>query len=802
MCSHCLGWAAAAGRGTPQCDRLGGPGSRSHTTPPTGPVGRGAGTFWQRPRARRRTRAVPRLHEAHHPKMPMKRVRTLLDRLHLDLPRLRILLLAGVFLLAGGVGVAAGSWQNLCAACPSVAQIKTWEPEQTSKLLSHDGRLIVELGYQRRTPVSINALPDYVPHAVVAIEDKRFYEHGGFDPRGILRAAVGVATGRSRQLGGGSTITQQLARNMFEGQVGFERSWRGGLLTRKLKEIQVSLQLEESYTKDQILEAYLNEIYMGRGYGFQSASRAYLGKSVTEVNVAEAALLAAILNLPGRYDPFRHPDNARRRRNLVLDRMADQEYLTEDEAETWKAFPLPDQDHSGAGVYGTAPYFEEWVRQILDSRFGEEVYRGGLRVYTSLDVDMQRAAVEAMEWGFRKVEETPGYRHPKYAQYDTVQSFPGETPYLQGALIALDPHTGHVRAMVGGRSFEQSKFDRARLARRQAGSSFKPFVYAAAIQSGIPASHIVVDAPIVYAQVDGTEWRPRNFEGDFRGPMTLREGLRHSINMVAIRLGWEEVGIETVAQTARRLGIRSTEIERFPSTTIGAVEVIPLEIAEAYSAFASLGTKVRPFPILKVENARGEVVWEPQPERTQVMDSLVARIMVDLLQEAANRGTGGRHRSEGGLPYDVATAGKTGTTNDGTDVWFTAFTPNLLATVWFGMDRPQPILRGGVGATGGAYAAPVWGRFMKHVYYGDGTAASADDGEDETAPALPVPEPWPVPVGLTTREVDRRTGRLWSSWCEDPDANRYTELYIPGTEPTEVCDDSGRNIFRLPRIRR
>jgi penicillin-binding protein 1A len=580
---------------------------------------------------------------------------------------------------------------------------------------------------------------------------------------------------------------------MFDERIGFEQRGIEGY-TRKLKELQVALELERSYTKDEILEAYLNEIYMGRGYGFQSASRAYFGKDVREVDVAEAALLAAILNLPGAYDPFRRPEAALRRRNLVLDRMADQGFLTDPEAAQWKAAPLPDEDHSGGGIYGPAPYFEEWVRQILDSRFGTEVYRGGLRVYTTLDLDLQAAATEAMEWGWARIEELGNFRHPAYAEFDTVRTFPGETPYLQGMFIALDPQTGAVRALIGGRNFEQSKFDRARLARRQAGSSFKPFVYASALASGIPASHIVIDQPVVYPQVSGEDWRPRNFEEEFNGPITIREGLRRSINMVAIKLGWEEVGIETVRQTARRMGIQ-TEIEPFPSTTIGAAEVIPLEMAEAYSAFATLGTKVRPFPILRVENAAGEVLWEPQPERAQVLDSLVARVMVDMLQDAANRGTGANHRNIGELPAAVPTAGKTGTTNDGTNAWFMGFTPNLLAGVWFGMDRPVPMARGAPQATGGYYSAPVWGRFMKHVYYG---MAATEDGGAGLEPALDVPEPWPMLSGLTTREVDSKTGKLWSRWCDEE--NRYTEYYVPGTEPTEVCDASARSLFRIPRI--
>ena len=703
----------------------------------------------------------------------------------------RAYLLAGLFLIAVAIGGVWGSWQNLCMgdACPSIARIRTFEHEQTSKLLSHDGRQIAEIGYERRTPVSIHALPEYIPQAVTAIEDKRFYQHSGFDPLGIARAAFGVLT--FRNLGGGSTITQQLARNLFD-EIGFQRRY-----VRKLKEIRVALDLEKAYTKDQILEAYLNEIYMGRGYGFQNAARNYLGKDVAQINVAEAALLAAILNVPARYDPFRYPERAKTRRDLVLTRMAEEGHLARQEAERWKRFPLPESPPTGV-VTSIAPYFEEWVRQILDSRFGDEIYRSGLRVYTTLDVDMQQAAQISMEEGWTAIEaDTVHFEHPYYSDFDTVQTFPGSTPYLQGAFIALDPATGHVRAMIGGRNFEQSKFDRARLANRQAGSSFKPFVYTAAIASGIPASHIVVDAPVVYPQVSGEDWRPANFGGEFRGPMTMREGLYTSTNMIAIKVGWEEVGIETVAQTARHMGIQ-TEIERFPSTTIGASEVIPIQVAEAYSAFPNLGTKVRPFPILRVEDSEGVVLWEPQPEQTQVLDSLVARIMVSMLEDVVIRGTGyNAIRVRGALPYQVPAAGKTGTTNDSTDVWFTGFTPNLLATVWFGMDAPVPIFSLGLGkrqATGGGLAAPVWASFMRRIYMGvqgdeDNTSVEAQ------APLLPIENGWPLLPGLNAVLVDRRTGKLASRWCAEED--RYLEYYIPGTEPTELCDRSSRRFRGL-----
>jgi penicillin-binding protein 1A len=704
----------------------------------------------------------------------------------------RAYLLGGVFVVTGVMGGAIGSWQNICAdaGCPSIAQIRTFEHEQTSKLLSFDGRQIAEIGYERRSPVSIHTLPEYVAQAVVAIEDKRFYEHTGFDPIGIARAAYGVLT--FRNLGGGSTITQQLARNLFD-EIGFERR-----VIRKVKEVQVARDLERSYTKDQILEAYMNEVYMGRGWGFQNAARNYLGKNVTDLNVAEAALLAAILNVPARYDPFRHPEAAKRRRDLVLSRMAAEGYLTADDADRWKRFPLPEKAPAGT-VTSVAPYFEEWVRQILDYRFGAEIYRRGLRIFTTLDIDMQRAAHASMEEGWAAIEaDTVNFKHPHFAEFDTVRDFPGSTPYLQGAFVALDPVTGHVKAMIGGRDYQQSKFDRARLAQRQAGSSFKPFVYTAAIASGIPASHVIIDSPVVYPQVSGEDWRPANFGNEFKGPMTIREGLFTSTNMIAIKLGWEEVGIETVAQTARRMGIR-TEIERFPSTTIGAAEVIPIEMAEAYSTYPNLGTKVRPFPIIRVEDSQGNVLWEPQPERTQVLDSLVTRIMVSMLEDVVVRGTGyNAIRVRGGLPCAVPAGGKTGTTNDGTDVWFNGFTPNMVATVWFGMDSPVPIFELGPGkrqATGGGLAAPVWGSFMRRVY--GGVQGDEENGVEAQPPLLATPDRIPLLPGLNTVLVDRKTGKLASRWCDEE--NQYLEYYIPGTEPTEFCDRSDRR-FRIPRI--
>ena len=725
-----------------------------------------------------------------------------------------------LLLAAVGLGFGMGSWRNLCADCPSIAQIRTWEPQQTSKVLSHDGQLIGELGIERRTPVSIATIPAHLPQAFIAIEDRRFYEHGGFDPRGLSRAVLArlvpdpvfrVFLGTSLRQGGASTITQQLARNMFDA-IGFESEGFAGIL-RKLKELQVALELERAYTKEQILEAYINEIYLGPGwYGVQTASRNYFGKEAVELNPAESALLAAVANNAGFYSPFRYPDRAVARRDFVLDRMGIEGFLSEDEVAIWQAEPLPAARALASD--GIAPYFVEWVRQLVQERFGAQTYTSGFQIITTLDVDMQRSADVALARGFQRIEGRPGYPHITYDAF--VEQAGGqplvdvETPYVQGIFIAADPATGAVKAMIGGRDFTHSKFNRALQAMRQPGSSFKPFVYASALAAGIPASRVIADRPYVYEQVSGELWTPENFSGTFEGDMTLRQAFRTSTNTVAIRLA-DEVGLESVAQLARRLGV-STDIPRVPSIAIGSAEVLPIDMMGAYSTFANLGARSEPFPILRVETADGEIVWEPVPEVTQVLDPLVARTMVSLMEDVVARGTGASIRGVIGLPYDVPAAGKTGTTNESTDVWFNGFTPNLQATVWFGLDQPQPLY---AGATSGE-ATPVWGEFMRMVYVG---SLAGDETQNVVVPAavegdetpvedvtqayrpgralLPVPAPWPTD-GLIALEVDSQTGLLASRWC--PADRRYLEFYIPGTEPSEQCDDTaaGPSRFQFP----
>ncbi len=692
------------------------------------------------------------------------------------------MVIVALSLVALGGGLALGSWRNVCYNCPSIAQIHVWEPTQSTKILSHDGQLIAELGEERRTAVALSELPRYVPQAFIAVEDKRFYEHNGFDMRGIGRAVVGLILNR-RIVGGGSTITQQLARNMFV-QLGFEQR-----ISRKLKELKVALELEQAYSKDQILEAYINQVNYGRGhYGIESASQWFFGKPASAINPAEAALLAAVINLPEYYSPFRYPERARQRRNMVLELMAQQGYLDRAETQRWKDEPLPEEPHTN--VEGDiAPYFVEWVRSELDDRYGADLYRKGYRVYTTLDIELQKRALEAMEWGWKYIEGQPGFKHPTYEETMAQKGAERltETPYLQGMFLAMDPATGEVRAMIGGRDFDDSKFNRATQALRQPGSVFKPFVYTAAIASRIPASHIIYDAPYV-EEIGDTIWSPRNFGGTFAGPVTLREALRRSINVVTVKLA-KEVGIETVAQTARRMGIE-TDIPRVPATAIGAASVIPIQVVEAYSVFANQGVRVRPRMILRVEDAEGNVIWETKPERDTVLDPQTAAIVADMLRDVVDRGTA--HSAVRGnpsgsiLPYDIPAAGKTGTTNEDTNVWFVGFTPDLVAAVWFGFDRPKQIFPN---ATGGGHAAPVWGRFMRSVYVSD---------SDSVPPLRPTPQPWTMPETLLALQIDGETGKLATEWCPMNRQRVYTEYFVPGTEPTEACELDPGGLFGAP----
>jgi penicillin-binding protein 1A len=663
---------------------------------------------------------------------------------------------------AGGFAYAA--WELVCRddRCPSVEVLKGFQPRQTSKLFAADGSFLAELGLERRTLLRLNEIPKPVRDAFVITEDKRFYEHAGIDWRRVF-GALGrniIARGYAQ---GFSTITMQLARNIFP-----ETLTRDKTLVRKLKEAKVARAIEARYPKDTILELYLNQIYLGNGaYGVEAAAQRYFGKSARELNLAEAATLAALPKGPERYNPKRFPDRAVTRRNTVIELMRRSGDITDAAASEARAYPLQLARRRESG--DVAPYFVEWVRQQLDAQFGRSLYEQGLKVYTTLDPDMQSAADRALEQQLRAIEggRYGKFPHTTYEQY-IARNASGEqtdvpnSPYLQGCFIALEPRTGAVRALVGGRDFDDSKFNRCTQALRQPGSSFKPIVYADAIQNGRPPSYMVDDSPLSIPQYDGSEWTPKDDDGKFLGLMTMRRGLYSSRNMVAIRLGME-LGPESVIDEARKFGI-TTPIHPYPSIYIGSESVYPIELVSSYSAFANLGQRVAPMAITRVENARGQVLWEPSVVTVPVMQPTEAWLMVDMMKDVILHGTAFSAVTAAG--FHLPAGGKTGTTNDGNDVWFVGYTADLLAGVWIGMDRPSKIK---ANAQGGILAAPAWTAFMSEVYR-----------------RKPAPPDWPRPDGLVSKDIDRTTGMLKNQYCPLPVVT--AEWYLPGTEPIQECN--------------
>lgn len=675
------------------------------------------------------------------------------------------MLVIGLLGGAIGFGVLAGAWAVICRSgrCPSIAALEEYVPRQTSKVYAVDGRFITELGLERRTLVRLQDIPKHVRDAVVITEDRRFYQHAGIDYFRIFGAALrNLRAGGYAQ--GFSTITMQLARNVFSDRISREKT-----LLRKVKEARVARAIERRYSKDKILELYLNQVYLGNGaYGVETASQRYFGKSVRDVTVAEAAVLAGLLKGPERYNPRRFSDRAIQRRNTVLELMRRGGAINDADASLAKAYPLQLAERAESG--DIAPYFVEWVRQELESHFGKRLYDEGLKVYTSLDVDMQTASERALENQLQAIEagRHGAYKHLTYEGYLARSADGGErgaanSPYLQGAFVAIDPRSGAVRAMVGGRDFGDSKFNRAVQALRQPGSTFKPVVYAAAVHEGFGPSQVVDDSPIALDQVSGETWTPQNYDLKFQGNLPMRRALYMSRNLPAIRTGMA-VGTDAVISMARRFGI-STPIPPYPSIFIGSADVYPVQMIGAYSVFANLGLHTTPHAILKVENADGKVIWKPTPDREAVLSPEEAWLMVSMMKDVVVRGTAARIWSNG---FRVPAGGKTGTTNDGADVWFIGYTADLVAGVWMGFDRPQKIKSN---AQGGELAAPAWAAFMTEVYR-----------------RKPQPPDWPRPDGVVTREIDVVTGRLANSSCM---GSVVTEFFVQGWEPTQSCSDGG-----------
>lgn len=680
-------------------------------------------------------------------------------------PRVRRALalgIGGLFVL--GCAVVLAAWLTVCMgdACPSVEHLDDYDPVQAAKVYAADGRLISDLGLERRTVVPLSEMSPAVLAAFISTEDKRFYSHHGVDWIRVFGAIKDMIVEREIA-GGASTITMQLAGNIFSDAI----NRRDISLSRKIREAKVAIRIERLYSKDKILELYLNQINLGnRAYGVEAASQRYFGKSVRDLNVAEAATLAAIPKAPERYNPRRHPSNSIQRRNLVISLMEDNGRITEAEAERWKAYPLTLSTQSDFS--GDAQYFVEHVRQILQARFGADLYREGYRVYTTLDLDVQLAAERALEEQLRAVEAMPGFRHTTYAEYLEQQGQGAEagddnapnSPYLQGMLVTVEAATGAVRALVGGRDFADSKWNRATQAQRQPGSTFKPFVYSAALRSGIPLSHVIVDEPFSL-EVPGQDlWTPQNYDLEFSGPHTLRYHLYQSRNIPAVKLGME-VGLDNVVSEARRYGI-TARILPVPAISIGSADVVPLEMVAAYTAFSNMGDRAVPYFIERVEDREGTIVWQPRPRLEPVMSREQAWLMVDVLRDVVRRGTAA---GSVGSRIRFPAGGKTGTTNDYNDVWFIGFTPDLVTGVWMGFDQPTRIMNN---AQGGRLAAPAWTTLMNEIY------ARRD-----------APSAWRRPSDLAAAEVDNTTGFLATAFC--PTDVHLIESFIPGTEPTQYC---------------
>src|SRR5215468_1964617 len=661
---------------------------------------------------------------------------------------LRWLVASCVVVLAVGllaVGVSA-FWvlTILPRSLPSVTAVESFDPSQGTKVYDDNDEPITEFHLERRIFVALPQIPKSLRDAVIATEDARYYSHHGVDPTGIARA-IYQNFRRGRIVEGGSTITQQLAKVLF---LTPDKS-----LERKLKEALLAFLLERRYSKDRILELYLNQIYFGQGaFGVEAAARTFFGKSVGELTLAESALLAGLPKAPTTYSPFEHPEAAKRRRTTVLARMVETGLLKPDQAKRAGQAALvlvPPERRRTSGQY-----FLEYVQQLLEQEYGAEmVFKGGLHVYTTLSPTMQLKAEHSLREGLRAVaiRRAAPSKGGKQSALPAVPEGPVERP--EGALLSLDPQTGHIKAMVGGYDFFKSEFNRAVQARRQPGSAFKPFVYIAAIESGLTPASLVEDSPIEYPPTgkSGKPWKPDNYDRKFRGPITYQQALEESINVAAVKVQ-EQVGIRRTVDVARRLGVESPLGENL-SIALGTSDLTLLELTSAYAALANGGAWIKPTAIRYVLDAQRKLLEENVPQARQALPADLAYVITHMMEGTVERGTGQAAKALG-----RPVAAKTGTTNDYSNAWFIGFTPHLATGVWVGYDKPRSL---GKDETGSRVAVPIWTAFMKEALAGK-----------------PV-EDFPIPEGVVVVPVDLSA----AGTCLKP----VTMAFLAGTEPKNTC---------------
>ena len=599
-----------------------------------------------------------------------------------------------------------------------------------TEIYSADGRRILTIG--GRETVALDDVAYAFIQAILATEDHRFWEHRGINKLRTVKA-LWVTLFESGKVQGASTITQQLAKNLF---FSFERTY-----SRKFRELLVALQIEAQFSKQEILEAYINQIPFGVGaYGIGEAARTFFGKSAGELTLAEASLLAGLPKSPTRYNPFRYPDRARARQQVVLKRMVITGMISREEAEQAGAMPV------GLRAQGRSlrvdSYFLDAVMKTLEETYSPEVvYHGGLRVYTTLDVEMQQHAEAALQQGIAHLESRMDMT--KAAKDASAEDDNG----LQGALAAVAVNTGAVKALVGGRDFFQTPYNRAMQNNRQPGSGFKPFLYYGVLESldKTPAD-VMVDKPVSIPVAGKPPWKPRNFKRTYEGPMVVKKAFTESVNTVAAQLV-EAVGPDAVIHTARRCGITSP-LGSVYSVALGTFGVSPLEMAAAYATFASGGVRHPPYWIRRVEDVSGRVLEEHIITGERVLNESTTYQLVDMMAGVIDEGTGQAVRRMG---FTLPAAGKTGTTNDYNDAWFTGFTPNLSTSVWVGFDRGQGMrYKNGTGITGGRGAAPIWAQFMKQATQGE------------------PPKAFMAPPDIYFRKVNPETGSWAGFWTRNP----------------------------------
>jgi len=648
--------------------------------------------------------------------------------------RTLLLIFSLAFVVVAGAGLT--FYFTILFDLPRLTTLKDYNPYIVSEVYSEDGVLIGEFFVERRTVVPISQMPRLLVKAFIAAEDARFFEHRGIDYWRILGAAFRNIEALD-VVQGGSTITQQIAKSFF---LTPERS-----LVRKIKEIVLAHQIERYLTKNEILFLYLNQIYLGEGaYGVAAAANAYFGKPVQNLSLAECAILAGLPPSPNNLSPLRYPKKARERQLYVLNRMVERKMITQEQARKAQEEEIRLRPRAPKG-YHDAPYVVEQVRQYVEQKYGKELlYKGGLKIYTTINSKLQKLAQKAVEKGLEEFEARAGKGKDR--------------EQVQGALVALDPQTGFILAMVGGRDFSSSQFNRVTQARRQAGSAFKPIVYAAALDKGFTPATILVDEPFSYMDVPGKEpWEPQNFDREFWGPITFRKALTFSRNVVTVKIA-QSIGLDYLISFAKNLGIKS-KMEPHLSLALGSANVTLLELTRAFSVFAAQGYRSEPILISQIQDKEGNILEEAEPSSVEVISPQTAYLMTSLMQSVIQEGTGQRAKALG-----RPAAGKTGTTNDTRDAWFIGYIPQkLIAGAWVGYDIEKSL---GTHETGAVAALPLWLEFMK------GAVAE-----------MPV-ENFAVPDGIVFVKVDKETGEPIGSTGRAKSGKVFFECFKEGTEPT------------------